>query len=111
MSLRIYLPSPLKTSALHSFSCVYGLAENVQNEVTILTMRRKYQSKCSCILAFILHQIEYSYTTYRIYEIMSQNSTQQYRSTVQFGYKKRKLRVMISYNEYLVMYGVHTISH
>ena len=37
MFLIIYLCSPVKTSAVHNFSCLYGHAENVQNEATILT--------------------------------------------------------------------------
>ena len=41
-SLIIYLCSPVKTRAVHSFTCLYGPAENVQNEATILTARRKY---------------------------------------------------------------------
>ena len=46
MSLIIYLCSPVKTSAAHSFTCVYGPTENVQNKATILTARRKYYELC-----------------------------------------------------------------
>ena len=42
ISLTIYLCSPVKTSAVHIFTCLYGPTENVQNETTILTARRKY---------------------------------------------------------------------
>ena len=42
ISLIIYLCSPVKTSAVHNFTCLYGPTENVQNEATILTVRRKY---------------------------------------------------------------------
>ena len=41
MSLINLLYSPVKTSAVHNFTCLYGPAENVQNEATILSTRRK----------------------------------------------------------------------
>ena len=47
MSLIIYLCSPVETSAVHNFTCLYGATENVQNEATILTARRKYEQQTS----------------------------------------------------------------
>ena len=38
----MYLCSPVTASAVHNFTCLYGSTENVQNEATILTARRKY---------------------------------------------------------------------
>ena len=38
----MYLCSPVKTSAVHNFTRLYGSTENVQNEATIITARRKY---------------------------------------------------------------------
>ena len=37
----IYLCSPVKTSAVHNFTCLYGPTENVQNEAIILTAQMK----------------------------------------------------------------------
>ena len=38
----MYLCSPVKISAEHNFTCLYGPTENVQNEAIILTVGRKY---------------------------------------------------------------------
>ena len=38
----MYLCFPVKISAVHNFTCLYGPTENVQNEATILTVGRKY---------------------------------------------------------------------
>ena len=54
----MYLCSPVKTSAAHNFTRLYGPTENVQNEATILTARRKYGS-CLCV--------EVHYRCYHIY--------------------------------------------
>ena len=42
MSLIIYLFSSVKTGAEHNSACPCGPTENVQNEATTLTARRKY---------------------------------------------------------------------
>ena len=43
----IYLCSPVKTSAVHNFTCVYGPAENVQKLSDIFNGAEKYYCKLS----------------------------------------------------------------
>ena len=42
MSLTIYLCPAVKTSAANDFSCLYGYAENVQNDTKMIMAWRKY---------------------------------------------------------------------
>ena len=49
------LYSPVKTSAVHNVTCLYGPADNVQNEATIFTARKKYFYSCSSTPLLVMH--------------------------------------------------------